>query len=115
MWDDKSVLITAARDHRSGVRSYFCKNLQTGKSISRNERFLQKVLEKEPGDKGDVIESRWVIRYVPPLSLTTAGARAGFKKKGPARIRFSSVTEVAWSQGDSHHVEESMFIKHFIE
>ena len=36
MRDDKTklwtvlVLIMAARDHRSGVRSYFCKNLQTG-------------------------------------------------------------------------------------
>ena len=83
MRDDKTklwmvpVLIIAARDHGSGVRSYFCKNLQTGKSISRNERFLQKVVEKTPGDDGEVIESRRITRYVPLPSLTMTRKRAG--------------------------------------
>ena len=120
MRDDKTklwtvpVLITAARDHGSGVRSYFCKNQDSGKSVSRNERLLWKMVKKAPRDKDDdVIRSRRVVRYRPPPALSKARACAGYRKKGPAHINFSAVTEVAWSNHDSHHIEGSAFIKNF--
>ena len=81
--------------------------------MSRNERLLQKMVKKAPGDKDDVIQSRRVVSYMPPPALSKARARAGFRKKEPAHIEFSAVTEVAWSQQDSHHIEGSSFVKHF--
>ena len=118
MRDDKMklwtvpVLITATRDHGSGVRSYFCKNQDSGKSVSRNERLLRKMVKKAPRD-GDIIRSRRVTRYRPPPALPKVRACTGYRKKKPAHIRFSSVTEVAWSNTDSHHIEESDPTKRF--
>ena len=71
------------------------------------------MVKKAPGDKDDVIRSRRVVSYRPPPALSVVRARAGYKKKEPAHIDFSAVTEVAWSNHDSHHIEGSSFMKHF--
>ena len=62
-------------------------------------------MEKAPGDSSDTIRSRRVITYVPLPALAGARERAGFMKKEPSSIGFNPVTEVAWSQEDSHHIE----------
>ena len=54
-----------------------------------------------------------MTRYRPPPALPKARARAGYRKKRPAHVNFSSVTEVAWSSHDSHHIEGSDFVKSF--
>ena len=73
---------------------------------------LRKIVEKAAGG-GDVIRSRRVTRYRPLPALPRARARAGYRKKRPAHVRFSSVTKVPWSNIDSHHIEGSDFVKRF--